>query len=66
MAKAKKAKKEVSEGPKVISEIIIRAFDNADVAVTFPEKSNVWVLRGVLAKALDTLNKVTVAEDRKK
>lgn len=51
--------------PNVILEINIKAFDNADVEIAFPKGSNVWVLRGILAKALDRLNLVTATPEQK-
>jgi hypothetical protein len=39
--------------PVVVTEITIRALNDGNVSMTCPQGSNVWVLRGILAKALE-------------
>ncbi len=43
------------EGPKVVTEISIQALDNGEVSVTMPQGSNVWILRGIIVKALQAV-----------
>lgn len=63
MARKKKEaseKKEVPEGPKIVLQIVVDALDNGEVAITLPQGSNIWVLRGIIAKAQAQLNQVTI------
>jgi len=42
-----------SPQPKAVAELTVVAFDDGSVSLTVPQAFNVWVLRGVLAKALE-------------
>ncbi len=43
------------EGPKVVVEIMVQAKDDGNVSVTIPEGSNIWVIQGIMAKALNAV-----------
>lgn len=54
MELVEKTTEETAPGPQVVAEVKLQAMDDGNVAITMPKGLNLWDLRGILAKALNT------------
>lgn len=50
---------------KKVAELTIEAFKDGTVSLVVPGDFNLWVMRGILAKALETANGIQLSEKDK-